>query len=466
MCATASLKRKSYRVTPWSGRRDPASQAGEEGDYLITTPTSQRIVAKDVFDSQFALADKQPAQREPLGLPAATGPEVVSGNERVTPWQNGQIIRTDDSITVTNTSNRSSRTYVDGRLAREERTISTPAGDIVVASSNPYDDLARVKELPSLDSYKQDGAMAEAEKLAQSTAPTYRIDTPERNGLRKQLGADEIKRLEEQYHPESNGRAVIIIAASGSGKSTIAEEAAKEIHGAVADVDMIKPGFPEWRDGKGAAALAKEANEVYQPVIDSLLYGDKTVPGDVGKKGIVIPMVANNEARAQALLEKLNEIGYHDIKIVHVGIPTQESARRINLRQQNGGMSVSMSYLENMADVPSRNFTSLVDRNYLNSDKPLLSGFYRINNFNNKPTIVEEGFKPGHRGEGFDPAFFDQVKVRAAADVVDPAAAAKAAHELKLAQQARLADLSVPITQDAFKAAAAKQETLDMVKQA
>ncbi len=388
--------------------------SGEPGDYLITRADgSQEILSKQKFVDQFSLATPGVLEREPLSMPKATGAEIVNGNQRIQPWANGEIIRDGNSLIITDISKGTERTYVAGRLVKESQTVLDGAKMRIVTRTYPYGDIDQVNALPTLESYEnllnQNPQLRLAQELSDTTPSTHLIDTPERILLRQRIQESEWARLNELYKPEQGKTLHIILGLSGSGKSTVANEVAAKMHGMIMDADDVKPLFvDDWKDGIGAAALAREANEIEAPMIAKAMErGDN----------LVIPAVGAGTEHLEKLIQKAHDMGY-TIDLSLVDIPPTEAMKRIVGRLEKGGMYVDPRYLASLGNVPSQNFGKLVEKYFTNSD--LVSSYQRINNLN-KPTLVEQGKLVGdYHNNGLTPEFFSAARVSADEAFVAP----------------------------------------------
>lgn len=390
--------------------------AGKPGDFLITRADGgQEILSSAKFKEQFTAATPEPMNREPLSIPEATGAEVVSGNQRITSWANGEIIREGNSVTIIDDVKQLTRTYVAGRLVREVQIVDGAGDPKVVTRTYPYGDIEQVSELPTLESYEQllnaNPKLRLAQELSDTKPSTHLIDTPERNLLRQQILESEWIRLNEKYKPEQGKTLHIVLGLSGSGKSTVAEEIAANMHAMVMDADDVKPLFvDDWNDGIGAASLATEANQLEAPLVAKAMErGDN----------IVIPAVGSGTYFIEQLIKKANEMGY-TVDLSLVDIPPTEAMKRIVGRLEKGGMYVDPRYLASLGNIPAQNFGNLVEKYFMDADNQLVSSYQRINNLN-KPTLVESGhiFGDAHNN-GLTPEFFSEAKVSADESFVAP----------------------------------------------
>ena len=395
--------------------------AGKPGDYLITRPDGgQEILSKQKFEEQFSPANLEQATIEPLSMPKPTGAEIVNGTQRIQPWANGEIVREGNSVTITDIPKGLERTYVNGRLTRESQTVLDGDTMRIVTRTYPYGDMTQVSELPTLDSYNkvlnENPRLRLAQELSDTKPSTALIDTPERISLRQKIQNLLWDSLNAKYKPEQGKTLHIVLGLSGSGKSTIAEAIAAKIRGIIMDADDVKPMFvDDWQDGIGAAALAKEANEIMNPLVaKSMERGDN----------IIIPAVGSSTTHLEALIQKAHDMGY-TVDISLVDIPPTEAMKRIVGRLEKGGMYVDPRYLASLGNVPAQNFGKLVEKYFTNSD--IVSSYQRINNLNS-PTLVETGRKVGdYHNSGITPEFFTPAKVEASEvfPPVPPAAALK-----------------------------------------
>jgi predicted ABC-type ATPase len=393
--------------------------SGVEGDFLITRPNgNQEILSAQKFKEQFANSDVPPEQREPLSKPKATGERFTLDEKNgvtAEPWEHGMTIYNGQTITVTDNRDASAKEYRDGRLIGEITTAKTDAGDKIVTRTYPYGDLQTVRDLPTLDSYKdlleRRPELKKAQELADSMPMTHHIDTPERNDLREQIRVgvredmDALRNAPADdgtgAHKLEQGRNLhIVLGLSGSGKSTIAKKIATENHSYIPDVDEIKPKLPEWQGGIGAAATSVEAHMIMNPIIaDSLKRGDN----------LVVPVVGASTEHIEKLIQNAKANGY-EIHLSLVDVPPTEAMKRIVGRLEAGGLYVDPTYLASLGNRPVQNFKYLANK-YM--EDGTISSYSQINNMGRPPVLVDEGHISGQRaGSGLPPEFFGEVNTR------------------------------------------------------
>jgi len=398
--------------------------SGQPGDFLITRDNgNQEILSAQKFKNQFALADVPPEQREPLNKPQPTGERYTLDEKNgitAEQWEHGLTIYNGQTITITDNRDASAKEYRDGRLVGQITSVKTDAGDKIVTRTYPYGDLQTVRDLPTLDSYKNlletRPELKRAQELADSMPMTHLINTPERDALREQVRDNVRQKMEAMRnapaddgsgaHKLEQGRNLhIVMGLSGSGKSTVAEKIAAENHSFIPDVDEIKPDLPEWFGdingkkvaGIGAAATSVEAHMIMNPIIaDSLKRGDN----------LVVPVVGATTEHLEKLIQNAKANGY-EVHLSLVDVPPTEAMKRIVGRLEKGGLYVDPTYLASLGNRPVQNFKYLADKYMADGT---ISSYHQINNMGRPPVLVDEGHISGARGgSGLPDEFFGRV---------------------------------------------------------
>ena len=162
---------------------------------------------------------------------------------------------------------------------------------------------------------------------------------------------------------QSGQRAVVMIGAPASGKSSVANPYARAINAAIVDADEAKKIIPEYRGGIGANAVHEESGELTDHVLSrSAAAGDN----------LVLPKVGASPASIEFLTKYLQSNGYH-VDIVLVDIPGNEAWRRMIGRYHATGRVIPPAVMERGIDGAPKTYEAL-------KQKGVADGFAKIDN--------------------------------------------------------------------------------------
>jgi phage-related protein (TIGR01555 family) len=157
-------------------------------------------------------------------------------------------------------------------------------------------------------------------------------------------------------------RARILLGPPAAGKSTSAEEIARQGGYAIVDGDDAKKVIPEFEGGVGASAVHEESSYMAEAVLaDQLKTGNN----------VILPLVGGKPGSIEKRIKVLRDAGY-DVTVDLVDVNEDEAARRMAGRAMRTGRHISSSYFASIGNGPLNTY------NYLKDKNPDL-GFGRIN---------------------------------------------------------------------------------------
>lgn len=144
-------------------------------------------------------------------------------------------------------------------------------------------------------------------------------------------------------------RARILLGPPAAGKSTSAEEIARQGGYAIVDSDDAKKVCREFEGGVGAGAVHEESGAMSEQVLaDMLATGDN----------VILPLVGSKPGPIERRIELLREAGY-DVTVDLVDVNEDEAARRMAGRALRTGRHISSSYFASIGDGPLKTYEYL-----------------------------------------------------------------------------------------------------------
>ena len=201
------------------------------------------------------------------------------------------------------------------------------------------------------------------------------------DGIEKhQLHSDQIAWKNDNQLPtevNKNKKAIIVIGAPASGKSTIAEEIARKTRSAIVDSDEIKKSLPEYGDGVGANATHQESKKL------SLILLDQQTNES---KNIIIPKVGHKANSFETETKLLRAKGY-EIELMYMNVDPKKAIMRMVNRFIITGRLIEMGYIKSIGNKPQLVYNQM---------KGKFNGYAEIDNnqpFGETPTIKEQSTK-------------------------------------------------------------------------
>lgn len=188
--------------------------------------------------------------------------------------------------------------------------------------------------------------LAYADAAAKSIPPTDKIDTPERQELRKQV-TDKLynKDIEKR---KRNREATIILGLPGMGKSTFAAPLLKD--GALEiDPDLAKAELPEFHGGVGANATHEESSAITRNLLQQAVTN-----GD----NFVWPRIDSPD-KLKKDLQSLKDAGYK-VNVTFVDGDYQHAIKNALHRFLTKGRYVSLETLQSYGDSPRKAYEDAV----------------------------------------------------------------------------------------------------------
>lgn len=158
-------------------------------------------------------------------------------------------------------------------------------------------------------------------------------------------------------------RAVVLIGAPASGKSTVAEPLARAMKAAIVDPDEAKKIIPEYAGGLGANAVHEESSE---------LAGDVLHSASLLGENLVLPKVGANPGSIERLVGELKADGY-SVAVMHVDVAPDEAWRRMFGRWRSLGRIIPPEFMSKAIDGPGLTYKIL-------KEKGLADGYAQIDN--------------------------------------------------------------------------------------
>lgn len=261
------------------------------------------------------------------------------------------------------------------------------------------DRLAKGEDVP-LEEIYQIPEIAEVKKRPYS--PTFEIDTPERNQLRRDvldrlLAKGSYTGVAKDGDKGYNGpikqerRADIVIGVPAAGKSSVLVNPLSKAHcSRVIDSDMDKELLPEYDGGKGAGDVHGESSAIRNALLAKAVSSSDN---------IVWPQVGGDLEALRADILALKADGYKVYLHLNELSASKAMGRAIN-RFETEGRYVDPGLILKIGDSPTRNYEILC------KEGGLLDGYSRYSNdvpFGADPICIEDSERAdrgGLRGDG------------------------------------------------------------------
>jgi phage-related protein (TIGR01555 family) len=146
-----------------------------------------------------------------------------------------------------------------------------------------------------------------------------------------------------------NRQARILLGPPAAGKSTSADEIARQGGYAVVDGDDAKKIIPEFDNGLGASAVHEESGMIAQNVLATM--------ADAGDN-LILPLVGGSPGSIEKRIAFLKSKGY-DVAVDLVDVNEDEAARRMAARALRTGRHISSGYFASIGDGPLRTYEHL-----------------------------------------------------------------------------------------------------------
>lgn len=147
-------------------------------------------------------------------------------------------------------------------------------------------------------------------------------------------------------------RAVIITGQPGAGKSTTRRALARLYGATSVDVDEMRPGIPEFADGRGSNHVTHVEAKLLRDRVLELLIGDS--------QNVLFEGVGHNGQSLLAIAAQLRAAGYR-VELANVKVSFANSVRRYALRTLSEGRWIGADYVRKVGDSPQRVYQQLVE---------------------------------------------------------------------------------------------------------
>lgn len=226
-------------------------------------------------------------------------------------------------------------------------------------------ELYELDELYELPVFKK--IVAKIEEYEQKYGTTSRINTPEREQLRRNwvqqfLVGDGVDTMPPNGKPlKKEYKATIVVGLPAAGKSTkIANPLSEEQGAFIMDSDEMKKLIPEYRDTNGGAADAVHLES--KDLMESAL--GEFVDGSMKGTNLVIPVIGDDAGKLNTrYIDKLLEAGYN-VEIAYKKADAKSSANRVVSRAIKEGRFIPRDVVAKYDDDAVRNAYNTV----LNTD--------------------------------------------------------------------------------------------------
>lgn len=176
-----------------------------------------------------------------------------------------------------------------------------------------------------------------------------------------------------------NKKAVIVIGAPASGKSTIANPIARSMNARIIDPDEMAKVLPESFGGIANNATHKEAKLIAKAVLKRST--------DVGDN-ILLPTIGHSPDKIRRMVKELRAKGY-EVDLLNVSVTPAEATTRMLNRFAETGKVIPRSYFDEVIDLPDKTYKILKEEN-------IFHGYAKINNnaaINQPKTLIENTTK-------------------------------------------------------------------------
>jgi len=166
------------------------------------------------------------------------------------------------------------------------------------------------------------------------------------------LHAERLAWEEEDLIPESvlqDKKAIILIGAPASGKSSIANKIARKTKSAIVDSDEVKKSLPEYQDGLGGNALHLESKVIAEEILDESM-----------KKGnnIITPIVGHTSTKVTKLQKRFKDQGY-SVQLMYMDVKPEKVFNRMINRFIGTGRLIMPEYVLGIGNKPKITYNEL-----------------------------------------------------------------------------------------------------------
>lgn len=162
---------------------------------------------------------------------------------------------------------------------------------------------------------------------------------------------------------KSERKAIILLGAPASGKSTIGNAVARKNGAVIVDSDEAKKVIPEYAGGIGANAVHEESAE---------LAADVFARSVKAGHNMVLPKVGSSAASIEAYVQMLKDNGY-TVEAVHVDVPVNIAAQRMLGRFVKTGRIIPPQFLRDAVIKSAQSYEQV-------KSKGLFDGYAKIDN--------------------------------------------------------------------------------------
>lgn len=220
------------------------------------------------------------------------------------------------------------------------------------------------QELATITPEEVHKRLAYADKIARSIPPTDKIDTPERQALRKKIAKNlyekDIANRKHEYE------ATIVLGLPASGKSTLAEPIIKEKGALEVDPDLAKAQLPEYNNGLGTFATHEESSAISREVMaEALANGDNIVWPRVDSPDKVVRDIQN-----------LKRLGYK-VHVKHLEVSAETAEQSAIERYLTRGRYVSPLVVREYGTKPLESYRAVQKSGLADSTEMFTRGYSR-----------------------------------------------------------------------------------------
>ena len=160
---------------------------------------------------------------------------------------------------------------------------------------------------------------------------------------------DEFKKLVSDEPILKEKKAYIVIGSPAAGKSTVAEQIAKNKRAMIIDSDEVKKTLPEFNNGVGANAVHFESK-----VINDLVFDRAMRNGD----NMLLPRVGHTEKSILKIRSQLKANGY-TTELILSDVSPKEAFKRMISRFIKTGRLINIDYFKTIGLKPKNNYNQI-----------------------------------------------------------------------------------------------------------
>lgn len=165
------------------------------------------------------------------------------------------------------------------------------------------------------------------------------------------------------YKVGAQKKAVIMIGAPASGKSTISNPLARKLNARIIDPDDAKKILPEYQGGVGGNAVHPESKVISQHVFEGA--------SDAGEN-MILPTIGHSPEKIRNMAKTLQAKGY-TVDLVHVSVSPENVISRMLNRYANTGKFTPTDYLRSKTGKPTEVYNLL-------KQEEIFNGYAKIDN--------------------------------------------------------------------------------------